>query len=53
MSDLLILLAAICFAIMFYNAISGETALTMAWGFAAVCYMLMAIWGAIKDRDDK
>lgn len=53
MSAPLILFTAISLAIMFYNAVSGETALTMAWGFAAVCYMLMAIWGAIKDRDDK
>lgn len=53
MSAPLILFAAICYAIMFYNAFSGETALTMAWGFVAVCDMLMAIWGAIKDRDDK
>ena len=48
-----LILTIIWFAILFYNAFSGEIALTMAWGFAAVCYMLMAIWEAIKDRDDK
>ena len=36
------------------SALWGDsTELVIANGFLAVCNMLMAIWRAIKDRDDK
>lgn len=49
-----ILLAMISLLVAMGSALWGDsTELVIANGFLAVCYMLMAIWGAIKDRDDK